>query len=265
MLTEEKINKLKAVISHYKNAVISLSGGTDSVAMAAVAKNVLGAENVVTATAITAFLTDTEKNAAQKASEALGVTYMPVRIHLMNVADIVKNDKMRCYHCKRVILSHIDELRKKAGFDVVFDGGNVTDLGDYRPGLKAVEEFGIVSPFKEAGFTKEDIAELLKKYNMQEYILPSNSCLATRIKTGQQIDLYHLRMICAAETYITNLGYSHVRCRVDGNKAKIQVDPSEVDEALAHEEELVFELRMMGFEEVTIDKDGYKRAGITNV
>lgn len=93
---------------------------------------------------------------------------------------------------------------------------------------KAVEEHGVVSPLKLACFTKEDIYELMSMYGLDDMISPSNSCLATRIKTGQEIDLYNLRMICAAETYMTNMGYSKVRCRVDSNRALIQVEKSEV-------------------------------------
>ena len=73
MLTKEKLDALYGAIGRYGNAVISLSGGMDSIAIAAAAKEVLGAENVKTATAITAFLTETEKNAAKHASERLGL------------------------------------------------------------------------------------------------------------------------------------------------------------------------------------------------
>lgn len=260
MLTKEKIDALHEAIAQYKTAVISLSGGMDSIAMAAASKEVLGAENVKTVTAITAFLTETEKNTAKQVSERLGIEHSFVRVFLMKSPDVVRNDSKRCYYCKQIILDGIESVRKNLGFDVIFDGGNISDNCEYRPGAKAVEEYGVISPFKIAGFTKDDIAELMKSYGLSEYIVPSNSCLATRIKTGQQIDFYHIRLVCAAETYLASKGFTHIRCRVDGDNAKIQVEKDEVPELLAHADEIIYEIKMIGFKEVTIDENGYTRS-----
>ena len=100
----------------------------------------------------------------------------------------------------------------------------------------------------------------MRGYGLSEYIVPSNSCLATRIKTGQQIDFYHIRLICAAETYLESKGFSHVRCRVDGDNATIQVDKSEVPELIEQADEILYEIKMMGFKDVTIDEKGYTRS-----
>ena len=264
MLSKDKLDNLYAEIGKYKNAVVSLSGGTDSIAVAAAAKEVLGAENVVTATAITAFLTETEKNMAKAASKRLGLEHRMKRVFLMKSPDVLRNDENRCYYCKNIILTGIDEVKEGLGFEVVFDGGNATDLNERRPGTKAVEEHGDVSPLKLACFTKEDIYELMSMYGLDDMISPSNSCLATRIKTGQEIDLYNLRMICAAETYMTNMGYSKVRCRVDSNRALIQVEKSEVPELIKDSEEIISELKLMGFDDVKIDERGYKNSGEIN-
>lgn len=257
MLTKEKIEALYDVIKQYKNAVISLSGGTDSVAIAAAAKEVLGVENVQTATAITAFLTESEVRQAKSAAESIGLKHNYIRVHCMRSPDVIKNDENICYYCKKIILEGIDSVKKNLNYEVVFDGTNASGNNESTPSKQAMQEYGVVSPFELAGFDKWDVKELMEYYGLGKLIMPSNSCLAKRIKKGQHLDFYHIRLICAAESYLDNLGYSNIRCRVDGDDAYIQVDKSEVDDLLKRREELDYEFRMMGFKQVHIDEEGY--------
>ena len=264
MLTDSKTEKLYDIIRNYANAVVSLSGGTDSVAVAHAAKMALGEKNVIATTAITDFLKESEIRMAKEAAQYIGIEYRAVRVYLMGTEKVIANNADRCYHCKKMILNAIDEEHKNLRFEVVFDGYNMDDENEYRPGKAAAEELGVVSPFKLAGFTKEDIREYMQKNGLKSFIQPSNSCLATRIKTGQMIDFKLIRKVCAAENYLMSLGYSHVRVRVNHRDALVQVAPEEVAELLMNEEEHISELKLIGFNDVSIDKDGYKRSVIKN-
>ena len=96
---------------------LSLIHISDSIAVAAAAKEVLGAENVVTATAITAFLTETEKNMAKAASKRLGLEHRMKRVFLMKSPDVLRNDENRCYYCKNIILTGIEMCIRDRLFD----------------------------------------------------------------------------------------------------------------------------------------------------
>ncbi len=257
MLTTEKLECLYNIIRRYKNAVISLSGGTDSVAIAAAAKEALGAESVKTVTAITAFLTESEIRQAKEAASEIGLEHTFVRVHCMRSPDVIKNDENICYYCKKIILEGIESVKNNLGCDVIFDGTNSSGNNESTLKNNALKEFGVVSPFALAGFDKHDVKELLEFYGLGKFIMPSNSCLAMRIKKGQHLDFYHIRLICAAETYLQSLGYSNIRCRVDGNDAHIQVDNREVKDLIAQKAELDYEFKMMGFNALYIDEDGY--------
>ena len=52
-------------------------------------------------------------------------------------------------------------MSKKLNYKIVFDGVNFDDLNDYRPGIQAAKEAGVISPLAKFKFTKQDISCLL--------------------------------------------------------------------------------------------------------
>ena len=71
----------------------------------------------------------------------------------LDLALVASGDRRRCYACKRNLFSLL-----KARTDLpLCDGTNASDAGQYRPGIRAVEELGILSPLASAGLTQDDV------------------------------------------------------------------------------------------------------------
>ncbi len=95
----------------------------------------------------------------------------------------------RCHICKKIIFSTLLEEAAKLGISTIADGSNLDDLGDYRSGLKALEELQVKSPLREAGFSKGDIRALSKELALPTWNKQSNACLATRFPYGSEITI----------------------------------------------------------------------------
>ncbi|MCX7992021.1 MAG: ATP-dependent sacrificial sulfur transferase LarE, partial [Proteobacteria bacterium] len=155
------------------------------------------------------------------------------------------------------------KMKDALGFDAVFEGSNLDDLSDFRPGRKAVEERGVISPLLIAGITKSEVRELSKKYNLPTYNKPSKACLASRIPYGQAISVETLKKIDSAEIYLESLGFSVVRVRAHGDVARIEVKGEDFSRVLELKDNIVNYLLKLGFNYVTLDLEGF-RSGSMN-
>jgi uncharacterized protein len=147
----------------------------------------------------------------------------------------------------------------------VADGGNMDDLKDYRPGLKALEELGIRSPMQEAKLTKADIRALSREIGLFTASKPSYACLASRIPYGEPITPEKLARIEAAETYLSEQGFEGIRVRSHGNLARIEVTPEQIT-LLTQERtrtRIVDRFQELGYRYVTVDLQGF-RSGSMN-
>ena len=106
---------------------------------------------------------------------------------------------------------------------VVAEGTNADDVQDFRPGMRAVRELGVISPLKEAGLTKADIRSLSREFGLKASSRPSSACLATRIPYGDRITPEKIDMAGRSEEYLRELGFKQVRVRVHGSLARIEV------------------------------------------
>ena len=161
---------------------------------------------------------------------------------------------------------HLIELAEKHNVKVIVDGTNLDDLGDYRPGIQALKENGIRSPLVETKFLKSQIREIAKSVRLSVYDRPSNSCLASRIPWGQRVTAEKLTRIEFGETLVKQLtNLKQVRVRDFKGSAKIEVDKEMIsifDENIMNQ--LNEKLKIIGFNSVEIDRDGY-RPGKINV
>lgn len=152
------------------------------------------------------------------------------------------------------------DLAKKRGFKHVADGSNVDDIGDYRPGMKAVKELGVVSPLKEAGMTKKDIRILSKDMGLPTWKKPSFACLASRIPYGEKITSEKLHMVERAEAYLSELGIAQYRVRHHGEIARIEVSPDERNKFFSEEvmDDVSKKFKELGFIYVSLELGGYQ-------
>ena len=159
------------------------------------------------------------------------------------------------------------QVAKEFETDMIVDGTNIDDLGDYRPGVLALHENGIRSPLAETGFSKKIVRETAKNVGLSVYDKPSNSCLASRIPWGQSVTAERLARIEIGEKIVKQLtGAKQVRVRDMDGTAKIEVG---IDELHLLENNLVLQkiknqLKLISFEDVSVDPEGY-RPGKINV
>ncbi|HSD04426.1 MAG TPA: ATP-dependent sacrificial sulfur transferase LarE [Nitrosopumilaceae archaeon] len=262
----KKIDELTHWFDDKKNALVALSGGVDSALVAYAAYRSLGTSSVAV-TADYKTLAQDELESAKKISVEIGIKHIIIEYNELKNPDFVKNDKNRCFHCRMELSEHLKQIANKEKIDLIVDGTNLDDLGDYRPGIKALKENGIKSPLVETGFTKDEIRKEARRIGLSVYDRPSNSCLASRIPWGQQVTVEKLARIEIGETTVKQLfGIRQVRIRdLDGN-ARIEVMPEEI-KLLSDKIKLIeldSRLKQIGFRTITIDPDGY-RPGKLNV
>ena len=185
----------------------------------------------------------------------------------MAIEGFEDNPPDRCYICKRALFSNMIGVAADNGFDHVAEGSNMDDMGDYRPGMKAISELNVLSPLCEAGLTKADIRALSKEMGLPTWNKPSFACLATRFVYGEKITTDKLRMIEKAEQRLMNLGFSQFRVRCHGNLARIEVKPTEFGMIMSPDMASYLNeyLQELGFKYVTLDLGGYVTGSMNKV
>jgi uncharacterized protein len=168
------------------------------------------------------------------------------------------NPPDRCYLCKRALFTRLIAVAEEQGFAAVLDGSNVDDLTDYRPGLRALGELGVKSPFLECGIGKEDVRRLARALGLPTWRKPTNTCLLTRIPFGRKITMETLQRIEEAERLLLDRGYDWVRVRCHGDLARIEVAPGLRRRLLDEADPIIEGMEGLGFRYVTLDLRGYQ-------
>lgn len=256
----DKQKRLEQHIKRYRSMVIAFSGGVDSTLLLAAAKRCLGSKRVMAVTAVSPLQPRAEVNEAVKLVNRLGIAHCTVNTGELDAPGFRENTKHRCYTCKCIIFSDVRAIADQHGFDAVAHGVNADDRGDYRPGLKAAEEMGIVAPLMDAQLTKADIRELARQMGLSNWDKPSAACLASRIPYGRPITVRALEMVESAENVLAALGFCGFRVRHFGETAKIEVRPADFSKLLKPGRRLriIEEFRKIGFVYITMDLEGYQ-------
>ncbi len=256
---------LREKIAAAGSIVVGLSAGVDSSLLAKVAFMELG-ERAVAVTAVSASLSKRDRMLAAGNAREIGIRHVLLETAEMSSNDYLKNDALRCFHCKAELSTALWSFAGREGFSSVAIGVNATDAGDFRPGIRAAEESGIIFPLRECGIGKEDVRRLARMLSLSSHDRPSNSCLSSRVEYGQRIDERTLRMVEDGEELLHSMGARDVRVRVHGGIARIEVDagsiPLLMDES--RRREIVKRFMEIGFLYVTLDLDGF-RSGSMNL
>jgi len=263
-MAEKKEARLRELLAGCDGAVIAFSGGVDSTYLAKVAHDVLG-NKVLMVTAASPALPENELQAAKNIAARYGFPQTCIRTNELENELYCSNPPDRCYYCKREIMEKMWQIAREHGFDCVFDGANVDDAGDFRPGARAAKELGVRSPLQEAGLTKEEIRSLSQKYGLLTWNKPSSACLATRIPYGERITAEKLARVGAAEAYLRTLGIEQVRVRQHQQLARIEVLPEDLPVVLGQKEQITDRLKALGFTYVTVDLQGYRTGSMNEV
>jgi len=254
-----KLNELENWFADKNKVMIALSGGVDSALVAYAAFQKLG-DSAIAVTADYKTLSAEELQTAKQICSEIGITQLFLDYDELQNEEFTKNDSTRCFHCRLELGDHLLNLAKEHDVDVIVDGTNLDDLGDYRPGIDALRQNGIRSPLVETNLSKPQIRQIAKSVGLSVHDKPSNSCLASRIPWGQRVTAERLARIEFGETIIKQLTkVKQVRVRDFDGSAKIEVekkDLSEFDNLVL--DKITEKLKMVGFTSVEIDLEGYK-------
>jgi uncharacterized protein len=249
---------LAKILKQFESLAVAFSGGVDSTCLLAMAHDILK-EKVIALTADSPIHPPKEKVHAVELAKGLGVEHIVIKSREMDHVDFVANQKNRCYVCKKLLFEDILKHAMERGIRQVAHGANVDDLRDFRPGLKAAQELGIIAPMVDAAMTKGDIRRLSKEMNLPTWDKPSMACLATRIPYGTPISLDAIEMVAKAENFVTGLGFRTCRVRHHGKVARIEVNPRDLNKIMNAEirAKVIRTLRKIGFAHIAVDMEGY--------
>lgn len=256
----EKYEELKRIIKGYGSAAVAFSGGVDSTLLLYAAKEALG-EKAIAITVSTEFVSEREAYEAVDFCDEIGVKHIVVKLDGLAIEGFSENPPERCYICKKALFTKMFDVAKGEKVNALIEGSNVDDDGDYRPGMKALEELGIKSPLKEAGLSKNDIRRISKGLGLDTWDKPSFACLASRFVYGERITYEKLKMVDDGEGILMSLGIKQFRVRIHGEDlARIEIgnDEADIEIVMGHRKEIVEKFKALGFRYIALDLQGYR-------
>lgn len=261
---DQKADQLRQIIGGCGRLLVAYSGGVDSAVLAWTAHRVLG-DRMRAVIADSASLARTHLNDALAFSREHGIPVDVVGTHELQNPAYVRNDGMRCFHCKDELFTVLERYRDAHHFDAIAYGVNADDEGDFRPGQQAARQHHVLAPLLEAGLNKVEIREMARQAELRVWDKPASACLSSRVEYGHAVTPEVLLVIERGEDALRALGFRQVRVRHHGEIVRIEIAREELPRALsarmAREFSTVF--KALGFKFVTLDLEGF-RSGSMN-
>ena len=186
----------------------------------------------------------------------IGVPVLTVDARELDNESYAANPANRCYFCKAELFTHLSRVASERGIRWIAYGANHDDLGDYRPGQQAAQEWGARAPLLEAGLTKAEIRHLSKALGLPTWDKPALACLSSRFPYGTRITAALLGRLDAAEDFLRHdLGFRQVRVRHHDAIARLEVDPAEMNRLLDPDlrQQISDKLKSLGYTYVAVE------------
>lgn len=262
---DKKVAEARRILARLGRAVVAFSGGVDSTLLLTLSAEVLGSGNVLAAVGISPSLPDGERDEARRLAETAGVELVEFESQEFDDPNFTRNPVDRCYHCKRSLYDRIWKIARERGFESVISGANADDPGDFRPGLDAGKQMGVVNPLMDAGLTKRDIRALSRTMGLVTWDKPAMACLASRIPYNSPITPERLLRVGRAEQALRGLDFRECRVRDYETLARIEVPGDLLDRAVRERQSIVSALRALGYVYVTLDLAGLRSGSMNEV
>ena len=269
-LAEEKYTKLLEILQGMGRIVVAFSGGVDSTFLTYAAKQAVG-ERALTVTSRSGVVPERDLIEGAAFCDQQGIAHAYVDFDELAVPGFAENPPDRCYICKKTLFTKLLEIAAQEQA-VLCEGSNMDDLGDYRPGLRALRELSVRSPLQEAGLTKSEIRLLSQRFGLPTWAKPASACLASRFAYGERITATKMTAVDKAEQLLFDLGFTQYRVRAHGDEkkdllARIEVLPEELSKALQPEcrQVIIAKFKDLGFTYIALDLIGYRTGSMNEV
>ena len=247
---------LERVLAGYDSLLIGFSGGVDSALLTVVARTVLGKERSVAAVGTSPSLPAAQLEQAREIAGLFDLNLHEIRTDELDDPHYVANTTLRCYYCKRELWTKLVDAAEELGMSAVAEGTNVDDLGEHRPGLAAADEFGIVKPLAEAGYTKGMVREDARKLGIPIWDAPAAPCLSSRVLYELPVTPERLSQVEGGEVFLRRLGiHGDIRVRHRGGEARIEVADSEFAKVREAKSAIAAEFTSLGFAQGAFARD----------
>ncbi|MCD7840637.1 MAG: ATP-dependent sacrificial sulfur transferase LarE [Erysipelotrichaceae bacterium] len=251
-----KEQQLEEYLISLKSVAVAFSSGVDSTYLLKKAHDVLG-NQALAITVTSSLFPARELDESIAFCKKENIKQIIIHMNELDIPGFATNPKNRCYICKYHLFTKIIEIAQENGINEVVEGSNMDDLGDYRPGLQAIQELGIKSPLREVHLYKQEIRDLSQKLNLPTWDKPSFACLASRFVYGETISLEKLEMVEHAEQFLLNMGFKQLRVRIHDKMARIEVEPNDIIKIVENKDIIDQQLKSYGFSYVAVDLHGY--------
>jgi uncharacterized protein len=255
----ENIEALRARLRELGSVLVCYSGGVDSAFVLAVAHETLAAK-AIGMTAVSPSLPEIERLEAVAIARSIGADHRLVDSHEIEREAYVANGPDRCFHCKSELYDIAVQKQREWGVNAMLNGTNTDDLGDYRPGLQAASDAGVISPLVELGFSKEDVRAAAQHIGLGVWDKPASACLSSRIPYGTSVTRERLAQIGGFEAELRAMGFRQVRVRYHGDVARIELATDALVRAAEPDvrELIVNAGKQHSFKYITLDLGGYR-------